>query len=344
MPAAVASAESIMPRRISPVAIWAGTGAVFAAFECYVWARWIGSANFAPRPVDVGSVPEFTRQVIHVTQVISPIVCVFIVLKFLVAPLIRERRFTLDGMLVVSYFTLWFQDPMGNLASTQLYYSSYWVNRGSWTLGSLPGWISPAGNHLPEPILVMGFGYLWLGFLAGMSAFWLMSRIRQRFPRASAPELMLAGLALCVVLDVAAEVSLAAAGTFAWPGAIKGLSLFYGRPYQFPMYEGILFGAVIASGGMLRFFRDDKGQTLAERGLDRLSYSQPVKTVLRFFAVYGFMHLFMALCYSIPMISFGMHSDPFLRYPSHLENGMCVVGPNRDLCPGPGIAMPRPPY
>ncbi|WP_428312974.1 spirocyclase AveC family protein [Hydrocarboniphaga sp.] len=344
IPAAAGSTESIAPRRISPVLVWAGIGAVFAAFECYVWARWIGSDNFAPRPVDVDSVPELTRQVIHVTQVISPIVCAFIMLKFLVAPLIRERRFTLDGMLVVSYFTLWFQDPMGNLASTQLYYSSYWINMGSWTLGSLPGWISPAGNHLPEPILVMGFGYLWLGFLAGMSAFWLMRRIRDRFPRCSALELSLAALALCVVLDIVAETALAAAGTFAWPGAIKGLSLFHGKPYQFPMYEGLLFGAVIASGGVLRFFRDDKGLTLVERGVDKLSLPQPTRTTLRFFAVYGFMHLFMAVVYSIPMIGFGMISDPFLRYPSHLENGMCVLGPQQDQCPGPGIAMPRPPY
>ncbi len=338
------TADTITPRRVSAVIIWAFIGAAFLTFELYVWGTWINSANFSPRPVDTSSVPELTRQVIRLTQIISPVVCVFIVFRFLLSPLIRERRFTLDGMLVVSYFALWFQDPLGNLVSTQLYYSSAWVNMGSWTLGSFPGWISPAGNHLPEPILVMGFGYLWLGFLAGMSACWLMSKLKARYPRASALELMLAGLALCVALDVAAETALAAAGTFAWPGAIKGLSLFHGKPYQFPMYEGILFGAVIASGGMLRYFRDDHGHSLVERGSERLRYPQPTKTALRFLAIYGFMQLFMAVVYSVPMNWFGMHSDPFLRYASHLENGMCVVGPNHDQCPAPGIAMPRPPY
>ena len=288
--------------------------------------------------------PELTKWVIHITQVISPLVCAFIIGRFLLWPLLRERKFGLDGMLVVAYFTLWFQDPMGNLVSTQLYYSAYWINMGSWTLGSFPGWISPAGNHLPEPILVMGFGYLWLGFLTGLAACALMTRLRNRFPRMSGVELTLAALALAIVLDVSAEVALAAAGTFAWPGAIEGLSLFHGEPYQFPMYEGVLFGAVIASGGVLRFFRDDRGLTFVERGAERLRYAQPVVTGVRFLAVYGFMHLFMATVYSVPMVFFGMHSDPFLRYPSHLENGMCVVGPQLDQCPGPGIAMPRPPY
>lgn len=311
-----------IPRRIEPVTAWALVGLAFLCFETWVWGRWMASANFAPRPVDAASVPEFTKQVIHVTQVISPIVCAIIVGRFLLWPLVRERRFTLDGMLVLAYFALWFQDPMGNLAGTQLYYSSYWINMGSWTLGSFPGWISPKGNHLPEPILVMGFGYLWLGFLAGQAAFWTMNRVRERFPRSGAFERMLAALALCVVLDVSAEVALAAAGTFAWPGAIEGLSLFHGKPYQFPMYEGILFGAVIASGGVLKHFRDDRGNTLVERGIDRLRFAAPAKTALRFLAVFGFMHLFMATAYSVPMIGFGLHSGPFLRYPSHLENGM----------------------
>lgn len=335
---------SLAPRRVVPGLIWALVGLLFLGFELSVWARWIGSEYFRRPPVDPDSVPELTRQVIFITQIISPLVTGLIVLRFLLWPWLRDRRLGFDGMLVMAWFFLWFQDPMGNLVSTQLYYSSWWLSFGSWTLGSFPGWISPAGNHLPEPILVMGFGYLWLGFSAGVMACWLMRKLRQRFPRVSALELMLVAFVFCMLLDIAAEVALAAAGTFAWPGAIKGLTLFHGKPYQFPMYEGVLFGATIAAGGILRFFRDDRGMSFAERGLDSLTIPQAGKSLLRFLAVFGFMHLFMAAVYSMPMNWFGMHSDPFLRYPSHLENGMCVVGPEQNQCPGPGIAMPRPPY
>jgi hypothetical protein len=326
-------AEGEVPRRVNPVLLWALVGAIFLGFEAYVVARWIGSPNFAPRPVDTASVPQPAKSVIMVTQVISPVVCAFIVGRFLLWPLLRQRRLTFDGMLVLAYFALWFQDPTGNLIGTQLYYSSQWVNMGSWTYGSFPGWVNPTGNRLPEPILVMGFGYLWLGFLSAVAARALMGRLRARWPRLSGLELMAGALVLGLVLDVVAEVALAAAGTFAWPGAIRGLSLFPDQPYRFPLYEGVLFGAVIVSGGVLKFFRDDRSNTLVERGVDRLRLPRPAVTGVRLLAVFGFMHLFMAVVYSVPMVFFGMYSDPLPRYPAHLENGMCVVGPLHDPCP-----------
>lgn len=334
----------IAPRSVNPALIWGAIGLAFISFELWVWCRWLLSENFRRPVVDAASVPELTRQVIHITQIVSPIVCALIVAKFLVLPWLRERRLGFDGMLLIAWFFLWFHDPLGNLVSTQLYYSSYWLSFGSWTLGSFPGWISPAGNHLPEPILVMGFGYLWLGFSASVFACWVMRRMRMRWPRISAPELMFVALLICVSLDIVAEVALAAAGTFAWPGAIKGLTLFHGKPYQFPMYEGVLFGAVFVAAASLRFFRDDKGASLVERGVERLAIPRAGQSLVRFLAIFGFMHLFMFTVYSVPMNWFGMHSDPFLRYPAHLENGMCVVGPNQDQCPGPGIPMPKPPY
>ena len=323
-------------------------GLAFMSFELFVIARWIGSDNFRPVPYDPASVPALTQQVITITQWLSPLVTVFIVTKFLLLPWIKQGRPTTDGILVIAYFFLWFQDPLGNLISTQLYYSAAWVNRGSWTLGSFPGWISPNGNHLPEPILVMGFGYLWLGFCSAIAACKAMQWTRNKFPRASNLELLLVALMVGIALDITAEVALMMAGTFAWPGAIKGVTLFYGEPYQFPMTEGVLFGATIVSGGVLLFFRDDKGATVVERGIERLTIGIGGKTVIKFFAIFGFMHLFMALVYSLPMAITSMYATVNQRFPSHLENGMCVVGPNyttaKDQCPGPGISMPRPPY
>ena len=336
--------ETLPARTINPTLIWAGVGAVFIAFELFVIGRWLTGPHFGRPPVDTGSVPDLTRNVIQITQIISPVVTIVIVIRFLILPWITNRRITFDGMLLIAWFGLWFQDPMGNLLTTQLYYSSAWYSLGSWTLGSTPGWISPAGNHLPEPILVMGFGYLWLGVSSSVFASWAMRTCRQRFPRTSALELVLLALVICVTLDVLAEVALAWAGTFAWPAAIDGLTLFYGRPYQFPMYEGVLFGGVFAAAATLRFYRDDRGNSWAERGIDRIAVPTRVKGGIRFLSVYGFMHLFMAVAYAIPMMLFATQADNYLRYPSHLENGMCASGPESNQCPGPGIPMPRPPY
>jgi Spirocyclase AveC-like len=337
-------AEPAQPRSVNVSLVWSAIGLGFVVLELFVVGRWVTGPHFGRPAVNAGSVPDLTRTVILVTQVISPIVTAMIVVKFLVLPWIRQRRLTFDGMLLIAWFGLWFQDPMGNFITPQLYYSSYWYSFGSWTLGSTPGWVSPAGNHLPEPIFVMGFGYLWLGFSASVFACWAMRKCRNRFPRTSGVELVLLALVICVALDVVAEVALAWAGTFAWPAAIDGLTLFYGKPYQFPMYEGILFGGTFAAAAALRFYRDDRGTSWVERGIDRLDVPQRGKTALRFLSIYGFLHLFMAVVYSLPMMLLSVETDNYLRYPSHLENGMCVSGPNFDQCPGPGVPLRRPPF
>ena len=332
------------PRRINPSLIWALLGAAFISLELFVVWNWVSSDNFRPIPVDPGSVPQFTKDVIHVLEWVMPTITAFVVWKFLILQSIKERQLTTDGMLVITWLFLWFQDPMGNLITTQLLYSSYWFNMGSWTLGSMPGWISPNGNNLPEPVLVMGFGYLWLGFAGSVIACAGMRWVKNRYPRVSNLELALVALVICIFLNDTGEVLLMMAGTYAWSAVIEEITLFYGTSYQLPLTEGILFPAVLAASALLRYYKDDKGMTIVERGLHRLQIPSQARLMVKFLAIFGFMHLTMAVVYSIPMAWTSMYAAPSRTYPSHLVNNMCVSGIHNNQCPGPGIAMPRPPY
>ena len=59
-------------------------------------------------------------------------------------------------------------------------------------------------------------------------------------------------------------------GLFTYPGAIQALSVNAGTYYQWPLYEGLMWGGVQAGLCCMRYFTDDRGRTFVERGLDRV--------------------------------------------------------------------------
>ena len=60
---------------------------------------------------------------------------------FIIRPWRRERRITTDGMLMVAFGLLFFQDPLLNYFNTWCTYNTWLWNRGSWVL-DIPGWVS----------------------------------------------------------------------------------------------------------------------------------------------------------------------------------------------------------
>ena len=56
-------------------------------------------------------------------------------------------------------------------------------------------------------------------------------------------------------------------GFYTYPGAIRAVSINAGTYYQWPIYEGLMWGGVQAALCCLRYFTDDRGRTVVERGL-----------------------------------------------------------------------------
>ncbi len=50
-------------------------------------------------------------------------------------------------------------------------------------------------------------------------------------------------------------------GLYTYPGAIRSVSFNAGTYYQWPVYEGLMWGGVQAALCCLRFFTDDRGRT-----------------------------------------------------------------------------------
>jgi len=65
-------------------------------------------------------------------------------------------------------------------------YNSVFLNAGSWT-SSIPGWLSPNGHMLPEPLLWTGVGLRQSGSSAFASwAALTMRKTQERWPTAGA--------------------------------------------------------------------------------------------------------------------------------------------------------------
>jgi hypothetical protein len=331
-------------RSTAPVVLWAWLGAAALAFILYVFGTWVLTGRAVPTNPGPDPLPVVEHQIILAVQWVAMLLGAVVAWIFVVVPWRREGKMSTTGMLYLAWLTLFFQDPMMNYTSATLLYNSYMVNLGTWTLGSTPGWISPNGNHLPEPLLLITVGYTVIGYALCFPILALLKRIKRRWPALSRLQLALLGILVSMLIDTVLESALLRTGVYAYAGSIRAITLFAGKTYQFPMSEGLCYGGlVIGSTLVLLLYRDEQGQTWVERGLEQLRVGSIARQWIKFLALFGYIHLSMFIVFTIPMQWLATHSDSFPQgYPSYMINDMCVYGPNHNECPGPGVMMPRP--
>lgn len=332
------------PRSPRPVLLWASAGVAALAFQVFVLARWVLGPDFTATPTGDDPLPRWQHHVFTALQIGIPIAAVVLLYLWIVRPWRREGHLTTGGMIALSASMVFFWDMTMNYTSITLFYNSHLVNMGSWADGSWPGWTSPSASNLPEPLLIAPPAYTALVYSQVVFMLWVLRRVKARWPRlgpAGTIAFLVAGL---TVTDTVVEGLVLRTGVYAYPGAIREITLFAGETYQIPMSETVLFGGLaLGSIACLSHFRDNLGRTVAERGLDRVNVGAIGRQWLKFFAIFGAIHLAFLVLYMVPQQWFATHSDPFPEYPSYLENGMCVSGNDGNTCPGPGVPMPRRP-
>jgi Spirocyclase AveC-like len=121
-----------------PVRAWAVAGGAILAFQLYVWIRWMTGPNFKRVPAGPSDPPTLMKVVLLTWTAVIVIGLPVGIYYFIVRPWRRERRITLDGMLLVACGLLFFQDPLLNYFSTWSTYNSWMFNRGSW-VKDIPG-------------------------------------------------------------------------------------------------------------------------------------------------------------------------------------------------------------
>lgn len=321
-----------------PVLVWATLGAAFAALQIYVYVSWIASDDFASTPHGPDALNSGGKFWVPFFQIVSPLMAAA-VLAWVARGCVREKRFTFDAMVVTVWAGLYWLDPFINFLRPQFFYNSYLINRGSW-VDHIPGWISPNGHLLPEPLIFLGAIYLWMGPIATFMACGAMRRIRARYPRATTLRTIVGAWVGMVLFLLGCELFFIRTGMYAYPLTIHKLSIWGGRTYQYPLAELLFWPMVWVSMGALRFFRDGDGQTFLDKGINRVGPTR-LRPALRTLSMLGYATVAMFIYY-VPMTVLTAYGDPMPDgYPTYLTNGMC--GPDTDVaCPGRGVPIEVP--
>lgn len=324
---------------------WALAGAILLAFELWVLFQWVTGPHFAPVPSGPDLPPVWMRIVFRTTEVVSVIGMFACIYFFLVKPWIRERRVTTDGLL---FTALVFASPWDNLSNYLQYwftYNSYLVNFGS-PMAELPGSLAYRAPGVSDayPILAIPFIYsaafMWLAMLIC----WALRKAKARWPNMNNFQLVCLAIVIAALFDVVLEGMIYMPLGF-WTYVGGHWNINAGKYYQYPLHEALMAGIMNAAFSLLRYFVNDKGETLVERGLEHVKGSQAYKTSLRFLAMIGGVHIIFIFLFHMPVgFTIAPNSAKWIDDSvnrSYFMNNIC--GPKVDrACPGPDVPIHRP--
>jgi len=335
-------AEAVQPKVVPGIKIWAFLGAVFALFEAYVLIKWVTGPNFESVPAGPTPVPDAIKIAGSVVTYAGFPAMFYCLYRWAWKPWRRTGHVTVEALLMIWFATFsWFMDPFANMFSGFFTYNSWFPNMGSW-VADIPFWQSitagEPGAMQAYPMLFIVTAYVWglWGVVAAQA--WTMRKMRSRWPQMS--NLTLVGSSFLWGFTVFAllEIVYMRCGMYGYHAAVPSLTLWYGEYYQLPIYECLFAGFWCLGYASFLYFRNDKGQTVVERGLERVKAGSSQKLGLRFLAVTGIATVIYMVSYNIPYWITNMATnEPWpekAQVESYWTNGICGPGANVS-CGGP---------
>lgn len=326
------------------VKLWALLGTVILAVQLVVVVRWVTGPFFERVPTGPSDVPGWMSVAHIVLQAIAIPIALVVIYRLYWVPWRRDGRVGIDGLLAVAFISLSFQDPLSAYIQPWFTYSSDMVNFGAWQ-ASIPGHSAFAapGAMVNEPILFISAVYVIALPIATAFGCWVMRAIAAWRPQTSAAALIAGCFAAMCVFDLVFEgLVMLPLGVWEYPGGHWAV-LFPDSYHKFPAQEMLTFAAIFTIIAPVRYFRDDHGYTIVERGVDKLKVPEGRKRTLRLLAVVGLVNVAMFVAYTVPnsLLSVSQPSWPKdLQSRSYLTNGVCGDGTGR-VCPGPTTPIVR---
>jgi len=338
-PGTHAMVDGFGSQRRPRLVVWlAAVGAFWAAYQLYGYWGWVNSPAFAPVPVGSDPVPSWMLPLIQGLQYGTVVIAV-LVLAFLWRTCKREGRLSLEAMLALTGASILWQEAVYNWSRTNFLYNGYFFNMGNWTT-QLPGWLNPTAHLNPVPLVFIGLSYVCNPVISAVVVSLCLNRMKARWPGMTVLQMVLVGFLLCALMDTLMELCFLRTQLYAYPNTIHALSLWGGKTYQFPLYEALTWPAVMTCWAMVYHFRDDRGHSFLDRGLDRVK-SLRWHPLLRTLALIGFINSAYMVHNTFSMF-FSFHTDATpAGYPSWLLTGQCGRGTDYE-CPGPNVPIPLP--
>jgi uncharacterized protein DUF5135 len=196
---------------------------------------------------------------------------------------------------------------------------------------------------LAEPLLLIPPLYVYFLWLACVMGSWVMRRIAARWPGAGKPTLIGGCFLVILAFDFVLEGVIWMRGGL-WTLAGGHVPVLWSGTYsQFTINEWFPVSMTLTAVACIRYFRDDRGRTIAERGIDELRTTSGRKLAPRVLAITGAVHAVMFACYTAPNFVFGLHTNEWpadVQKRSYFTNYICGAGTDR-ACPGPAVPNVR---
>jgi Spirocyclase AveC-like len=329
-------------RPVLAVQWWAALGAAVLVFQAFVLLRWMTGPYF--KHVDAGPtpLPSWMKIALTVWQVVLPLAGAVALYWFVVRPWRRERRVGLDGLMAIAFLNLSFHDPLSAYIGHWYTYNAWQLNMGSW-INSVPGALTPGtpDHQVAYPLLIVPGAYVVIFLLVTMMGTAIMRRAKARWP--ALPRIGLVGICFAVMVpfDIVFEgVVFMPMGSWEYPGG--HVKIFSDTFHAYPLNEALTTGTIFTMFACIKYFVNDRGQSLAERGAERLGGGGVKVTVIRMLAMTGLVTLAMTIGYTLPNTWFGAHSTAWnkdIQQRSYLTY-TCGEGPGI-ACPAPDIPLLR---
>jgi hypothetical protein len=342
-PAVAEPTTAVTPRQMVPVKWWAGIGALILAFIAFVLIRWITGPFFESVPSGPSDPPTMMKVGLIAMQALCVPAALFCIYWFVVRPWRRDRAVGVDGVLVLAFATLWFEDPLSSWGGHWFTYNSWALNMGAWS-ASVPGWMSFAqpGKMVLEPLLIIPGVYVWVFVVTMYLGAAVMRRAQARWPEMGKVGLIGICFAVMCTFDVVFEgIVFLPFGAWEYPGG--HLALFPSTYHRFPLNEMLTVSAVFTAVAALRYFTNDRGEMVIERGIEKIKGGPGKKLVIRALAAVAAVHIALWVFYNGPNSFVGLHSHEWpadLQKRSYLTDFVCGAETDR-ACPGRAVPNAR---
>lgn len=319
-----------------PIVYWAaGIGLLLFIFEIYILFNWVTGPNFTTVPYGPSEPPQWMKTGMEVGQVLAATGTIYVFYLWTLRPWFRDREVTFWGLMVPILFLTSIYDPTGSYFHNWYTYNAYLLNFGTPLPGGLPGWQSFAepGAMNAFPIILLPCLYVLVFIFFIWSGALFMGWLRNRFPLMP-PGLMAFCILLFIIFDIIVEGHIFM--RLGWYTE-SGWGINQGEYYQLPWRNIILAALMWTMCASLWFFRDDRGQTIVEKGLEKFRANSAKHITLRFFALFAAIQIILMTFYQVPM---AFHAKYFPgHWPDVVSNETYW---NNHIC---GYDTPRPcPY
>jgi len=333
-PAAQGAGTSRLSR---PAITLAWLGAAFLAIEVVVLGRWISGPSFEKVSVGASPMEGWRTATLHLFQAAFTVGALVALYLLLVRPWLRERQVTFDGLLALSTLIVSVYDPLSGYWHQWFTYNAVFVNRGSAVTG-LPGWHSYAepGEQIAWPILLIPGEYVVSFVLLSILGCQIMRMVHGRWRDVRGIGWIAGGVTFVslFLMSVLFEgFMLIPLGVY----QMSGLAPFEFMGNHNALKNIVFFALAFTVSSVVRYYRNDRGQTYVERGAETVDGSGKAIAV-RFLAVVALVQLLMFFCYHLPVGIWSALEDDAPWMDSMIENtwmndGICGAGTPR-LCPG----------